>query len=144
MRGCSHLMKPRSQKVMYVDIPGKDDGSYHAEMQLLSYLLKNPGLLPDPPYFGVSKPCCQFCRGRLDAAGIGYALGHQIRTPDKDDPNTRHYPKEPHMDPERFCRKICSGGHEGAVASVYVEMMRPKRRTVRLQYAPPLLPSAVS
>ena len=34
---------------------------------------------------------------------------------------------------EGLCRKFCSGGHEGAVASVYVEIMRPGSRTVQLQ-----------
>ncbi len=46
-----------------------------------------------------------------------------------------------------FCRKFCSGGHEGAVAPICVALKRRGSRTVRPQYSPllpPLLPAAVA
>jgi site-specific DNA recombinase len=33
----------------------------------------------------------------------------------------------------RLCRKFCSGGHEGAVAPVWVGITRPESRTIRPQ-----------
>jgi transposase-like protein len=41
---------------------------------------------------------------------------------------------------ERFCRKFCSGGHEGAVVPVCVGIKQRGRRTVRPQCGPLLRP----
>lgn len=81
------------KKVIYVEKSKQDASSYHAEMQLLSYIIENK-YLPDPRYFGVSKPCCQFCGARLNEVGIAYALWHKTKG---NDPNLV-YPNEPHMD----------------------------------------------
>jgi hypothetical protein len=66
-------------------IPTEGDmgGKFHAEMQLLEYMLDNE-IMPERGYMGVSKPCCQFCGGNLAAAGIAFWTGHGIRG---NDPN---------------------------------------------------------
>jgi hypothetical protein len=49
--------------------------NYHAEMQVLQFFLDH-NLRPDPPYMGVSKPCCPECSEVLTRAGIQFAESH--------------------------------------------------------------------
>ncbi len=58
------------------DPSGPDEAaSYHAEMQLLSYLLSKQ-ITVNGLYFGVSKECCSKCYPVLDQYGIRYANIH--------------------------------------------------------------------
>lgn len=72
--------------IVYVNPTGGDfNGKFHAEMQMLEFML-DERLLPDRGYMGVSKPCCTFCQRRLDPAGIKFWSGHGLRG---EDPVTR-------------------------------------------------------
>lgn len=67
-------------------IPMKGDmkGKFHAEMQLLEYMLDNK-ILPERGFIGVSKPCCTFCQTNLNAAGLHFWTGHGLRGEDPND-----------------------------------------------------------
>jgi OTT_1508-like deaminase len=71
--------------VFVIPTEGDVGGKFHAEMQLLEYMLDHK-ILPERGYIGVSKPCCTFCQGNLNAAGIHFWNGHGLRG---EDPNTR-------------------------------------------------------
>ena len=57
---------------------GDMNGKFHAEMQLLEYMLDNK-VLPERGFIGVSKPCCTFCQTNLNAAGLHFWTGHGLR-----------------------------------------------------------------
>jgi hypothetical protein len=65
--------------VVYVNpMVGDFGGKFHAEMQLLEFMI-DEHILPDRGYMGVSKPCCNFCQERLNAVGVQFWTGHMIR-----------------------------------------------------------------
>ena len=64
------------------------DGKFHAEMQMLEYMLDSK-ILPERGYIGVSKPCCTFCQSHLNGAGILFWAGHGLRG---ENPNSRVKP----------------------------------------------------
>ena len=76
------LSEYNARAIVYVNpTQGDFGGKFHAEMQLLEFML-DERILPDRGYIGVSKPCCNFCRIRLDPAGVHYWHGHTIRGAD--------------------------------------------------------------
>lgn len=85
--------------VLVIPTVGDMDGKFHAEMQLLEYMLDNE-ILPERGFMGVSKPCCTYCQARLMAAGIHFWTGHNLRG---EDPNTRvEAPYDSYKDPAKI------------------------------------------
>ena len=74
--------------VFIIPTVGDMGGKFHAEMQLLEYMLDN-NILPERGFVGVSKPCCSFCQANLNAAGIHFWNGHGLRG---ENPNDRVVP----------------------------------------------------
>ena len=71
-----------ARSIVFVNpMAGDVGGKYHAEMQMMEYMFDHD-LLTDRGYIGVSKPCCTFCRLRLDPAGLRYWNGHAVRGED--------------------------------------------------------------
>ena len=80
---------------------GDVEGKFHAEMQLLEYMLDN-NILPERGYMGVSKPCCNFCRAQLVSAGLFFWNEHGLRGGNPND--SVEAPYTSYKDPEKLMR----------------------------------------
>lgn len=76
------------RRVIYISPAlGDSNGRFHAEMQLLDYIISN-SIYPIRNYIGVSKPCCSYCAALLGPAGLQFWTTHAARGPNPADDGT--------------------------------------------------------
>ncbi|HET7231563.1 MAG TPA: hypothetical protein VFJ16_16255 [Longimicrobium sp.] len=70
-----------ARRVIYISPAlGDSNGRFHAEMQMLDYMISN-SIYPIRRYIGVSKPCCSYCAALLGPAGLRFWTEHPARGP---------------------------------------------------------------
>ena len=70
-----HSLRVHGEKrpVVFID----SDGPGHSEMRLLEFMADNGR--PDGDLVGVSKPCCENCKGQLEKYGIKFSCWHNFK-----------------------------------------------------------------